>query len=236
MRDHQGAFVSISAVNAQRKDRLAAGYDTMDTDLIQLWHLSLNQEALNAFFYNKVHAFWHFGPCVKIWTKTHFLLAPERPLVSPSLSVYVVLASFVYEFFNLCGSVHRLFSGEHGRSSPDHAVDRRRESRPLGTRWHGTAAATWTRWDGRGRKETRHRWHSASDHDHNWSEPGRGTSKVGWFIYFIKLEPLTLETLNLTPPCRIRVGCLCGTNVLMWWCLSQSSHSGHSFLFCVHGV
>lgn len=101
-------------------------------------------------------------------------------------SAAYVVADFVYEFFNLCGSVHRLFSGYYGRSSPDHAVDRRCQSGwPLGTRRHGTAASTWTRWDRRRRKKTRHWWHSASNNDHNWSKSGRGASKVGWFICFI---------------------------------------------------
>lgn len=143
-----------------------------------------------------------------------------QPVHPPSVSAAHVVADFVYEFFNLCGSVHRLFSGYYGRSSPDHAVDRRCQSgRPLGTRRHGTAASTWTRWDRRRRKKTRHWWHSPSNNDHNWSESGRGASKVGWFICFINFAPLfspslllsmhkTLNAsllrcgpLNLTPPC-----------------------------------
>lgn len=133
-------------------------------------------------------------------------------------SAAYVVADFVYEFFNLCGSVHRLFSGYYGRSSPDHAVDRRCQSGwPLGTRRHGTAASTWTRWDRRRRKKTRHWWHSASNNDHNWSKSGRGASKVGWFICFINFATpkkekkkqnkapnaslLRCGPFNLTPQC-----------------------------------
>ena len=119
------------------------------------------------------------------------LCGAEEPHSCASLqSAAHVVADFVYEFFNLCGSVHRLFSGYYGRSSPDHAVDRRCQSgRPLGTRRHGTAASTWTRRDRRRREETRHWWHSPSNNDHNRSESGRGAGKVGWFICFINFAP-----------------------------------------------
>lgn len=108
----------------------------------------------------------------------------------PFLSVVHVLADFVYEFFNLCGSVHRLFSVYHGRSGPDHAVHRRRESGwAFGTRRHDIAASSWARWDRRRREETGHWRHSPSNHDHNWSKSGRGASKVGLFICFIPFVP-----------------------------------------------
>lgn len=113
-----------------------------------------------------------------------------KPPPSPFFaSAAHVVADFVYEFFNLCGSVHRLFSVYHGRSSPDHAVHRRGQSgRPLGTGRHDAAASARARRDGRGRKEARHRWHSPSNHDHNRPESGRGASKVGWFMYFYELH------------------------------------------------
>lgn len=115
-----------------------------------------------------------------------------RPPCKPLLSAVYVLVDFVYEFFNLCGSVHRLFSLYYGRPSPDHAVHRRCESGwTLGTGRHDAAASTWTRWDRRRREETRHWWHSPSNNDHNWSESGRGASKVGWFMCFINFAATT---------------------------------------------
>ncbi len=58
--------------------------------------------------------------------------------------------------------------------------------RSLGTGRHGSAASTWTRRNRCGWKKTRHRWHSASDHDHHRPKPGRGASKVGAFLFYYK--------------------------------------------------
>lgn len=138
----------------------------------------------------------HFGPCVKSRAAKEKLdedsrhensgqtikepgRIPEKRTTNPRVfsvdprllslqSAAHVLARFVYEFFNLCGSVHRLFGGDYGRSSPDHAVHRRGQSgRPLRTGGHGSAAPPRTRRDRRGRKEAGHRGHSPSNHDHN---------------------------------------------------------------------